>query len=206
MRPGRALGLALHDFYKNSWRLLPVNAAAGMILLAAGVTAIAVRAALVAALLAGPFLAALAHCAVTLRRTGNLAWADVRDGLRLHWHRGLLLTAAGGALLLLGVVAVHVYAQSGVWPLAFVTLYLLALLGVYQLVLWTLAIAEPGLPLPRAARDAARFVALRPWPTLALGLTLLAINVAGIAAALMPFLTLTIAYSFLAAANFVLED
>jgi hypothetical protein len=206
MRPGQALSLALRDFYGNSWRLVPVNAALGAVLVLAGVTAIAVRAALVVVLLAGPLLAALVHCAVTLTRTGNLATADVRDGLRLHWRRGLLLGTGGAALLGLGALAVHFYGRTPLWPLTFVTIYAVVLLGIYQIVLWTLAIAEPAVPLRIVARDAARFIAARPWPTLAFGLALLAINVAGVAAAVMPFLTLTVAYSFLAAAHFVLED
>jgi hypothetical protein len=206
MRPGQALSLALRDFYGNSWRLVPVNAALGAVLVLAGISAIAVRAALIVALLAGPLLAVLVHCAVTLTRTGNLARSDLSDGWRLHWRRGLLLGACGAGLFGLGVVAVHVYGRTQLWPLSFVTIYALVLLGIYQLVLWTLAIAEPTVPLRVAARDAAQFIAVRPWSTLAFGLGLLAINVAGVAAAVMPFLTLTVAYSFLAAAHFVLED
>lgn len=205
MRPGQALALALGDFYRNSWRLVPLNAAVGAVLVVAGIGAVAVRAAIVLMLLAGPLLAALTHSAVTLTRTGNLTLRDGVEGLRLHWRRGLMLGAAGSALLLIGVVAVHVYGGTPLWPLAFVTAYIVVLLGIYQLVLWTMAIAEPTESLRVVARRAARFVALRPWPTLALGLLLVAINVGGIAAGLMPFLTLTVAFSFLAAAHFVLE-
>jgi hypothetical protein len=205
MRPGRALSVALRDFYRNSWRLLPFNAAVGAVLVLAGIGAVATRAALLVALLAGPLLAAVAHCAVTLTRTGNLTLADGVEGLRLHWRRGLALGAAGGALLFLGVLAVHVYGRTPLWPLSFVTIYLLVVLGIYQLVLWTLAIAQPAAPLRQVAREAARFVATRPRSTLTLGLLLLVINAAGIAAGAMPFLTLTVAFSFLAAAHFVLE-
>lgn len=205
MRPTHALSLALGDFYRNSWRLVPFNAAVGALLVVAGIGAVAVRAALVVALLAGPLLAAMAHCAVTVRLTGNLTLADGLEGLRLHWRRGLVLGAAGGALLFLGLLAVHVYGRTPLWPLSFVTAYLLVLLGIYQLVLWTMAIAEPAKSLPAVARDAAGFVAGRPLATIGLGLLLLVINAAGIAAGLMPFLTLTVAFSFLAAAHFVLE-
>ena len=45
--------------------------------------------------------------------------------------------------------------------------------------------------------------AQRPGATLLLGLALLLVNLAGIAAAVMPFLTITVAYSFLAVAHFV---
>src|SRR5581483_5332871 len=50
-----------------------------------------VHAALVLAVLAGPFAVALVHCSVTLVRTGNLALADAWEGLKLHWRRGLQL-------------------------------------------------------------------------------------------------------------------
>src|SRR5205823_10065302 len=53
-------------------------------------SAVAARAGVVVVLLAGPLLAALVHSAVTVTRTGNLAFADGVEGLRLHWRRGLL--------------------------------------------------------------------------------------------------------------------
>ena len=205
MRPSHALSLALRDFYGNSWRLVPLNAAVGAVIVLTAFSAVAARAGVVVVLLAGPLLAALVHCAVTVTRTGNLAFADGVEGLRLHWRRGLLLGTGGAALFSLGTLAIHFYGATPLWPLAFVTIYALVLLGIYQLVLWTLAIADPTAPLREVARAAAQFVAQRPWATLALGLALHAINLAGAAAALMPFLTLTVAYSFLAAAHFVLE-
>jgi hypothetical protein len=206
MRPKRALGLALRDMYANSWRLVPLNAAIGAILVLACLSAITLPGALVLILLAGPLTGALAHCAVTVTRTGNLAFSDGIIGLRLHWRRGFGLGAAGCGLFALGVIAVHVYGRTALWPLSFVTIYALVLIGIFQLVLWTIAIAEPSAPLRFVAREAAAFVAARPWATLAFGLALLVINLAGVAAALMPFLTLTVAFSFLAAAHFVLEE
>jgi len=202
---GEALRLALHDLYRNSWRLVPLNAAVGALLVAAAVAFATARGAVVLVVLTGPLLAALAHCAVTLVRTGSLAFADALEGLRMHWRRGLALGAAGTATALLGVVAVRAYSHSPVlWPLAFLTVYLLLLLGLVQLVLWTLAIAEPGRPLRNCARDAAALVAHRPGSALLLGLALLCVNAAGIAVAVMPFLTVTIAYSLVAAAHFAL--
>lgn len=204
-RAGAALRLALNDLYENSWRLLPLNAALGAVLVAVGIAAYAVHAALVLVVLAGPVAAALVHAAVTVARTGNLTLADGLEGLREHWRRGLALGAAGAGFVLLAAVAIRVYGGSPVaWPLAFVTLYLVALLGVYQVVLWTFAIAEPAWPLRRAARAAAELMARRPGGTLALALALLLVNLAGIAAAVMPFLTLTVAYSFVAVAHFAL--
>ena len=205
MSARRALGLAVADLYRNSWRLVPVNAAVGAVLVFAAVCAIAVHALLVLAVLAGPLVAALAHSSVTLVRTGNLKLADAWEGLRLHWRRGLALGGAGVALGVVAALAVHFYTRSSVgWPFAFLTLYLVVLLGIYAAVLTTVAVADPELPWPAAARSAATLAAQRPGATLLLGLALLLVNLAGVAAAVMPFLTLTLAYSFVAVAHFVL--
>jgi hypothetical protein len=204
MRPREALRRALRDFYENSVRLVIVNAALGAVLVLAVLATLADPVAIVFVLAAGPVVAVLVHSAVTLVRTGNLFFADVWEGLRLHWRRGLWLGMLGSALLAFAVLALRFYAGATLWPLAFLTLYVLAMLVIYELVLWTLAIAEPERGLFAAARDAGGFVASRPGATLFLGLALLLVNAAGIAAALMPFLTLTVAYTFLATAHFVL--
>jgi hypothetical protein len=205
MKPSEAMRLALRDLYANSWRLVPVNAAFATVLIVLGIAAVAVRGALVLVVFAGPLAAALVHSAVTLVRTGNVALVDALDGLRLHWRRGLALGAAGAALAGLGVLAVRFYSGSlYAWPLVFLTVYLLVLLGIFQIVLWTLAIAEPDRPLWAVAEEAAALVAARPGSTLLLGLALLLVNLAGVAAAVMPFVTLTVAYSFVAVAHFAL--
>lgn len=200
-----ALRLAGRDLFQNSWRLVPVNAAFGAVLVAVSVVSIAVHAALVLAVLAGPLAAALIHCSVTVVRTGNLALGDAWEGLKLHWRRGLQLGAAGTALVVLAALAVRFYTRSTFgWPLAFLTVYVVVLLGIYAAVLATFAIAEPERPLRLAAREAAALGARRPGATLLLGLALLLVNLAGVAAAVMPFLTLTVAYSFVAVAHFAL--
>ncbi|HEY3462931.1 MAG TPA: hypothetical protein VGK62_05710 [Gaiellaceae bacterium] len=205
MSAGASLRLAFGDLYRNSWRLLPVNLAFGVVLVFSAVAALAVHALLVLAVLAGPLATALAHCSVTLVRTGNLALADAWEGLQRHWRRGLALGAAVVAFGVLAALAVHVYTRSNVgWPFAFLTLYLVVLLGLYAAVLTVVAVAGPELPLRTAARDAATLTARRPGATVLLGLALLAVNLAGLAAAVMPFLTLTVAYSFVAVAHFVL--
>ena len=205
MSARRALGLAFGDLYRNSWRLVPVNAALGLVVAFSAFAAVAVHALLVLLVLAGPLVAALAHCSVTLVRTGNLVLADAWEGLRLYWRRGLALGAAGVALGVLAGIALHFYTRSSAgWPLAFLTLYLVVLLGTYAAVLMTVSVAYPELPLRPAARLAATVGAQRPGATLLLGLALLFVNLAGVAAAVMPFLTLTVAYSFVAVAHFVL--
>lgn len=206
MTPGEAMRLALRDFYSNSWRLLVVNAALGAALMGAILATLAFPLAVVLVVAAGPIAATLVHCAVTLVRTGVLELADAVDGLRLHWRRGLALALLGSALVGLAAIAFRAYGGSGLWPLAFLSFYVLALLGIYGLVLWTLAIAEPTRSLRSVAREAATLAMSRPGATLLLGIALLLVNLAGIAAALMPFLTLTIAYTFLAVAHFVLPS
>ncbi len=197
--------LALRDFYANSWRLLPVNAALGAVIVASFLATLAIPAAAVVVLAAGPVAAALVHCAVTVVQTGNLVLADAWEGLQLHWRRGLVLGAAGAGLMLLGLLAVRIYVSASLWPLAMLTVYVVVLLGIYQLVLWTLAIAEAERPLRSVAGEALVVVAKRPGGMLMLGLALLLVNAVGVAAAMMPFLTLTVAYTFLAAAHFLLE-
>jgi hypothetical protein len=205
MRAGIALRFALRDCFHNSWRLVPVNAVFGAVLVATGIAAYAVHALLVLAVVAGPVAAALIHCAVLLVRTENVTLADAREGLFLHWRRGLQLGAAGLALVVLGAFAVRFYTRIGFgWPLVFLTLYLLLGLGTYLAMVATLAIADPERPLRLAARDAATVGARRPGATLLLGLSLLLVNAAGVAAGVMPFLTLTVAYSFVAVAHFTL--
>jgi hypothetical protein len=75
---------------------------------------------------------------------------------------------------------------------------------VFQLALWPLVVFEPDRPLTVVARDALYVVARRPWGFVGLAVALLLVNVVGVAAAILPFLTLTIAYSFLVSAHFAL--
>lgn len=200
MNAGRALLAALGDGYRHSWRLVLVNCAAGAVILAAAAGAAYVLPAALLAAAAGPLLAALAHCAVVVVRTGDLAWSDARDGLRLHWRRGLALGALATAGIALGVLAVWFYAHRGVWPVAALAAYLLAAFCVWQLVAWPLAVAGTERPLARAGQELLR----RPASALALGAVLLGVNAAG-AVAVIPLLTITLAFSFLATAHFVLE-
>src|SRR5262249_55675583 len=142
---------------------------------------------------------------LTVARTGNVVLRDAARGLALNWRRGLVLTACGATGALLCGVALRFYTQAPLgWALAFLTLYLSVMLGVYWVLWWTLAIAAPGAPLRVAARGAAELFAARPGQTLVLGFALLLVNLAGIAAAVLPFLTVTVAYSCLAVARFAL--
>lgn len=205
MRVGRALRVALRDFYENSWRLLAVNAGVATVAVAGLLAGSYFQPALALLVLVGPAFAALVHCAVELQQTGRVRVADAVEGLRLHWRRGLLLgllvVAAGG----LAVLAVRFYAQGGpgAWPLAVAAAYVFAFFGVWQIHLWPLAVLERERPLRRVSADALRGLARRPVASIALAFWLLVVNLVG-AVGILPLLTLTIAYSCLAAAHFAL--
>ena len=202
---GAALRAAVRDFYLCSWRLVLLNAALSLAVLPLLVLALWVPLLLVpAVLVAGPLALALMHCAVVLAETEDLRLGCALAGLRLHWRRGLVLGATAGLVGAAGLYAASAYGRAGLWPLAAVVLYLLFAFGLLQLCLWPLAAREPGSPLRELYRIALALVLRCPLQTAALGVALLAVNLAGAAAALMPLLTLTIAYSFLAAAHYVL--
>ena len=202
---GSALREAAWDFWNQSWRLALLNAALSAAVVPLVVLAIWVPLVLVlAVLVAGPLALALMHCAVTLAETEDLRLEVALEGLRLHWRRGLVLGAIAGAVAGTGLFAASEYGRAGAWPLAALVVYVLFAFGVFQLCLWPLAAHEPGSPLRALARAAGEVAFRRPFETAALGIALLVINLAGAAAALMPLLTLTIAYSFLAAAHYVL--
>ena len=183
-----------------------LNLLLGAAVLAVVFASLAVRSAIVLAVLVGPVLAAVMHCVVTLSQTEDLRLVELRNGLRRHWRHGIVLGAALAIAVAVGAVVVAFYARAGTWawPLATLSLYLLLMFGVFQLALWPLAVFEVGRPLRAVARDAALAVARRPLGFLGLALVLLLVNVVGVAAAILPFLTLTISYSFLVSAHFAL--
>ena len=201
-----ALRYALRDMYEQSWRLVILNTVLSAVVL--GVLALAsyTPVALVLGIGVGPLVAALMHCAVCLVRDGELRLATAVEGVRLHWLRGLQLGALAGVVVLAGLVAVSSYSSAGAltWPLAFVAAYALALFLVYQLVLWPLVVAERERPLRGLVVDAATSLGRRPVASIGLALALLLINALGAAAAVLPLLTVTVAYSFVAAARFAL--
>ena len=201
-----ALRYALRDMYEQSWRLALLNCALSAVVLAVLWLASYAPIALVLGVGVGPLVAALMHCAVSLVRDEDLRLATAVEGVRLHWLRGLQLGALAGVVVLAGLVAVRSYGSSGVftWPLAFVAAYLLAFFLVLQLVLWPLAVAERERPLRRLLADAGTVLARRPAASIGLALALLLINALGAAAAVLPLLTVTGAYSFVAAARFAL--
>jgi hypothetical protein len=201
-----ALRSALADTYHSSWRLLVVNTALTAVLTAVVILVSAFPLVLfIAPLVAGPVAAALVHCIVTLIREDSFELTDAVDGLRRFWRQGFALGALTGLVLLLGVLAVSFYASAShrVLPLAALSAYVIALAALIVLVAWPLAIADPE----RGIRDAlgrAWLLALRsPFRLIALGTALVVVNVLG-AITVLPLLTLTVAYSFLATARLVL--
>ncbi len=205
MSAGASLRAALVDGYHHSWRLLVLNTILSATVVAVLLASTYVTAALALLVLVGPLAAALAHCSVTLVREDDLRLADALIGLRRHWGRGLQLAALGLAVAGLGVFAVVFWARAGgvALPFAFLCAYLLFVFAVLQLLLWPLAVAHRELGLGDVGTRTLRAFARRPGASLTLGLVLLLVNVLG-ALTILPLLTLTIAYSFLAAAHFSL--
>ena len=204
MSSGAALRTAAADLYHQSWRLFFLNAALSAFVVPVVIGGLWIPPLWVLLVLAGPLAASLMHCAVVVVRTDELELREGLVGLRLHWRRGLALGAllAGGTLL--GVHAISFYADRGALVLAVLAVYLLLAFGAFQLVLWPLAIFEAVRPAREVARDAARAILSRPVQSLVLAGALAVVNLIGLAAALVPFLTLTVAYSFLAVARFAL--
>ena len=202
-----ALSAALGDTYRQSLRLLVVNTAVTAVLAAVVLVVSAFPLVLfVAPLVAGPVLAALVHCAVTLVRDEELELANAAEGLRTFWKRGLALGAVTGAVLLAGALAVTFYAsdEHRVLPLAGFCAYVTGIAFLLVLFAWLFAVAEPEETLGTALRAAALLALRSPLRLFTLGLALFVVNVAGIVTVL-PVLTLTIAFSFVAAAHLVLQ-
>ena len=202
--PRAALRAALRDLYAHSWRFFLLNAALSVCVVPLAVAGLWAPAAWLLLVAVGPLAAALVHCAVVTATTGELRLGDALTGLRLHWRRGLVLGAvlSGGSAL--GVYAVAFYGGRGVLLLAALAVYLLAALLAYQLVLWPLALASPDRPLRAVLEEALRTMLARPLQALVLTVALALVNLLGVALAVVPLLTLTIAYSCLAAAHFAL--
>jgi hypothetical protein len=202
----RALGVAAADLYHQSWRLVVLNGLLGVVMVGVVLASLAIRPAILLVVLLGPAAAAVMHCTVTLAQTEELRLSEAVVGLRRHWRRGLALGALVAAAGILGAIAVPFYSTAGTWawPLAALSLYVLLAFALFQLALWPLAVFEEVRPFRAVVRDAALVVGRRPWGFAGLALALLFVNAVGVAAAILPFLTLTIAYSFLVSAHFAL--
>jgi hypothetical protein len=204
MGVGGALRAAVVDFYHQSWRLLAFNTALSVIALAVLYLALFVDPLYVfLAILVGPFAAALMHCAVWLAQNDELRFADGVTGLRLHWCRGLMLAATILVVVWLGIIAIRFYGTEH-WIFTVLVVDVLAVFVVVQLLAWPRAVHERGKPLRTVFADALTDFLSRPMRALGLFVVLLIVNLLGLAAGVMPLLTMTIGYSFLAAAHFAL--
>lgn len=203
-RVGTVLRLAVRDFYEESWRFVALNSALSAYVLAVLALAAFVPAALVLLLGAGAIAAALVSAAVIVVETGSLTFVEMAGTFRRCWLRGLVLGAVLGLTVVVTVIAFRFYGGSNTlsWPLAVLVLYLGGIFALYQLVLWPIAVRDCERPLRAAAAEAAIALVRRPGAVTGLGLALLAINALGIVLAVLPFVTMTVAYSALAAARF----
>lgn len=204
MGTGGALRAAVVDFYHQSWRLAAFNTVLSATALAIVYLTLFVHPAfLLLVVLLGPLAASLMHCAVWLAQNDELRFGDALTGLKLHWRRGLLLASVTLLVFWLAVIALRFYGTHQ-WLFTVFVVDVLALLAVLQLLVWPRAVYERERPLQNVFGDALSDFLSRPLSTLAFAAVLAIVNVLGIAAAVMPFLTLTIAFSFLAAAHFAL--
>jgi len=201
---GGALRAAAVDFYHQSWRLAVFNSVLSAVVLAVLYLTLFVHPAFVIlVLLVGPCVAALMHCAVLLAQEDELRFGDAPAGLRLHWLRGAVLATVILFVAWLGVIAFRFYGREQ-WLFSVLVGDVLAVFAVVQLLAWPLAVYQRERPLHRVFGDALSDFLSRPVLTFAFALALLLVNGLGVVAGVMPFLTLTIAYSFLAAAHFAL--
>lgn len=203
---GTALRRAVVDFYDESLRLVLLNT----IFSAAAITVVVLGfyapVAFVLLLALGPLAAAFVYAAATKVETGTLRLFDALMGVRLCWRRGLVLWALVLAVGGLTVLALDFYSGAGAyaWPIAGFVLYVSGTFAVFQLLLWPIAVVERDRPFRRVLGDAGVALLRRPAAATGLAVALLVVNLAGLAAAVLPFLTMTIAYSLLAATRFAL--
>jgi hypothetical protein len=201
-----ALRAALVDTYQFSWRLFVLNTtlSAGIVLIVVLVSAFPLVL-FVAPLVTGPLAAGLVHSVITLIREQELHLSDAVAGARRFWRRGLVLGGISGFVLLLGVLAVTFYGSERhrVLPVAVLAVYVVAIAFLVLLVAWLFAIADPEDSVADALRQASSLMLRSPTRMLVFGAALFLVNLAG-AVTVVPILTLTIAYSFLATARLVL--
>jgi energy-converting hydrogenase Eha subunit E len=202
MTVGGALKAALRQTYAQSWRLVVLNFALATVAFVVLYIASYTTTALILFVAVGPFAAALMHCAVTVQQTDELHLRDGLAGLRLHWRRGLALGALVTIVVVLVVISISFYADRA-WPVAILALYVAFLFGVWQIHLWPVAVARRGDRLAEVARETAGALVRRPFASTALALALLLVNVVG-AIGILPVLTITVAFSAIAAAHFAL--
>ena len=204
MGVGGALRAAAVDFYHQSWRLAVFNSVLSALVLAILYLALFVHPAFVlVAVLVGPPGVSLMYCAVLLAQDDELRFRDAITGLRLLWRRGLVLVALTVLVVWLGVIAFRFYGSER-WLFSVLVGDVLAVFAAVQLLAWPRAVRYSDQPLYRIFGDALSDFLTRPIATFAFALMLLIVNVLGVVAAVMPFLTLTIAYSCVAAAHFAL--
>jgi hypothetical protein len=103
----------------------------------------------------------------------------------------------------LGVIAFRFYGSEQ-WLFSIFIADVLAVVAVVQIFAWPRAVHHRERPLYRVLGDALSDFLRRPVTSFLFAFALVVVNALGLIAAVMPFLTLTIAYSFLAAAHFAL--
>jgi hypothetical protein len=114
-----------------------------------------------------------------------------------------VLAATNLVAAVLAVTAIRFYGTEH-WLFTILVVDVLVVFVLVQLALWPRVVHERERPLRQLAGDALSDFLRRPLGTIGFALALLVVNVLSVAAGVLPFLTLTIAYSFLATAHFAL--
>jgi len=204
MSLGGSLRAAAVDFYHQSWRLAVFNTVLSAAALAVVYLTVFVSVGFaLLVLLLGPLAGGLMHCAIQLAQEDELRFRDGLTGLGLHWRRGLSLASILLFVTVAGVVALRFYGSEQ-WLLTIFVADVLAVFAVLQVFVWPRAIFERESPLRRVHAQALSDFLARPLVAFGFAFALVVVNALGIVAGVLPFLTLTIAYSFLAAAHFAL--
>jgi hypothetical protein len=204
MSLGGSLRAAAVDFYHQSWRLAVFNTVLSAAALAVVYLTVFVSGAFaLLVLLLGPLAGALMHCTIQLAQEDELRFRDGLTGLGLHWRRGLSLAAILLLVTVAGVIAIRFYGSEQ-WLLTIFVADVLAVFAVLQVFVWPRAIFQRDRALHKVHGDALSDFLARPLIAFGFTLALVVVNLVGIVAGVLPFLTLTIAYSFLAAAHFAL--
>ena len=196
---------ALRDFYEHSWRLVALNGGLSLCVLAILAAASFWAPAVMLLLLLGPLAAALMHCAVRWCARGSSRSATPQPVSRC--------TGAAGSSSLHSPA----WSSSPAWPVSAPTAAPRRSRGRSHSCSRTCSRSSAstsscsGRWRSRSGRSrSVRCSATRcgryrpPGRRARAGLALLLVNVLGALAALLPLLTLTVAYSFLAAARFAL--
>jgi hypothetical protein len=203
-----ALRAAATDFYFHSWRLLPANILWAAVVLGILAAALLLPPLILLAPLAALPIAGIFRMATRIVRGESVSFWDGLDAWRGEVRPALALgTGLVVALVVLGFNVVSGLVSDGLlgWALATLAFWGLVAAWLYAWVAWPILLdpARVTSPARQRLRLAALLVLAHPLRVGALGLVLLVLCVAS-AVAMVPLLTVSVAFSALVSARYVL--